>query len=1225
MAIRFNRFLEDQRIIRRPDSPEDPLVSVILPTYMLRPGGLNQRAISSVLSQSMIDLEFIIVDDGSIDGLHELLLEIQAADPRITIIRHEINCGLHAVRINEGLLLAKGKYIAYMFEDDEWENDALENLLATMNESQEPCLVYGAVDWIIDRPDGTREEKTLGAWDYNYSILKNSNQIPNCGVLHPRSLLSEFGLYDPHILARRLCDYDLWLRMGQKIPFYRCDRIIGRVYSGTKHSLTSIAPHDLVITMRHFSVDRNDRLKPENIYDYEVDTIPWVADSDERYSIKEDHIIPFWEKYPACLTEEERNEVRLNRSKPNRLLLTKADYSTSIDVTMGNFHKVLPSEIQTLVYVEERNLGAIDTEQLDSLILYRTIAQPSLSTAKRVKEAGKTVIYMLDDNMLKFGTDYLAEEFFYLKPDAPGFKRLERELSLADTIVSFSPQITNDCLEYNPRVLEFRTTIQHEYIQGAEPLEGGKSSDRRIKYAIITGSARDKEMRVLWPTIKEFTKRHSNEIEFHVWGISPEDYGELHCRFFHRPFDHSYDSYLYALREEKFDYVIMPLFDDHDTKKSKNSIKYLEITSAGAVGIFSDSAAYSVVENGVTGLKTTDHPDAWMACLERSLILTDVQRREIHARAKQQILGEYTTGGNLLPYLSLFEAADLHKKLGSHTSPMGRARIAYFFHESIAGGATLHLMRHASMAKKCGFQPILCFRESQALEAPAKAFADEHDLDIAQLDFFATEYWRSPTQEDHVRAKVIAKWLEDNDIRLVHMIIHMLDVAIAAWLRGSPLVVTNHAYASPPKDSPDIKPHPSQTAMISVIHSSSHKWARKWKEVLHTPAFCNRAPIGDEYFDWFQDHLGRKIPASPTIVISGTLQERKGQLKAIQAIRILRDKGIYAKLVIIGYDNLRPEYVARCHHQINVHQLDDLVRIEGFNASPDEVYKEADFLLCASVRESFPQTILKAMASGIRIITTPAGGIRELVRDGFSGVVTDGMEVEDLVEGIERALGMSASQWREMQSNANKSARMVCTEEIVTNRLLRIYNQAVDQNAINRARMGLGVIGTIQLDRDFEVAKQVEVEEFSEPIASRNMRVPHIPRRLTEQGITFSVQANWDAWSGVRIALATYKQKISGSLIMKVCSGNSAQVIRTVRIDLSGVKDCMPHEVFFDTIENSKGALFTIRFDSTIDTPSGKLAIYEFPRMRSIFGRAARRISNQGGILFGDMLYGYFG
>src|SRR5688572_27137791 len=100
MNIRVSRFLEDQKILTHPQNPTDPLISVVMPTYRLRDGGFfNQRAIESVLNQTFNDFEFIIVDDGSLDGLQTLLLEYQQHDSRIVIIRHEINSGLHAVRL----------------------------------------------------------------------------------------------------------------------------------------------------------------------------------------------------------------------------------------------------------------------------------------------------------------------------------------------------------------------------------------------------------------------------------------------------------------------------------------------------------------------------------------------------------------------------------------------------------------------------------------------------------------------------------------------------------------------------------------------------------------------------------------------------------------------------------------------------------------------------------------------------------------------------------------------------------------------------------------------------------------------------------------------------------------------------------------------------------------------------------------------------------------------
>lgn len=215
--IKVSRYLEDQKIYRRPDAPEQPRVSVVLPSWRIRPGNPNRRAIDSVLRQTMRDFELIILDDGSNDGLFDFLMQYQKQDARIIVVRHDTNSGLHSIRINEGLMLARGKYIAYQFEDDEWLPEALEALLEPM-EDREDQMVYGIAHLEITRPGGRIDHIELGNEEFSYARLSNDNCLANNAVLHPRSIIDRCGMYDPHILLRRICDHDLWLRYARVYP-----------------------------------------------------------------------------------------------------------------------------------------------------------------------------------------------------------------------------------------------------------------------------------------------------------------------------------------------------------------------------------------------------------------------------------------------------------------------------------------------------------------------------------------------------------------------------------------------------------------------------------------------------------------------------------------------------------------------------------------------------------------------------------------------------------------------------------------------------------------------------------------------------------------------------------------------------------------------------------------------------------------------------------------------
>lgn len=92
---------------------ETPLVSVVMPVYN---GALYVgEAVESILNQSYSNFEFLIFNDGSTDQTCTILASF--SDPRIKIFNFENNQG-YVDHLNQGILLAKGKYIARMDADD---------------------------------------------------------------------------------------------------------------------------------------------------------------------------------------------------------------------------------------------------------------------------------------------------------------------------------------------------------------------------------------------------------------------------------------------------------------------------------------------------------------------------------------------------------------------------------------------------------------------------------------------------------------------------------------------------------------------------------------------------------------------------------------------------------------------------------------------------------------------------------------------------------------------------------------------------------------------------------------------------------------------------------------------------------------------------------------------------------------------------------------------------
>lgn len=172
----------------------DPLFSVIIPTY--ERGDLLAAAVDSVLAQTVEDFECIVVDDASPSGV-----DLAISDSRVRVIRHEENRGATCAR-NTGLALARGRYVAFLDDDDVWTPRRLEYALEGLARAPISICHRGSFG------GGPSRNRTLNG-DVSHEIL--DDLTPHLG--QTACLRSVALLLDERFTACE--DVDWWLRMSR--------------------------------------------------------------------------------------------------------------------------------------------------------------------------------------------------------------------------------------------------------------------------------------------------------------------------------------------------------------------------------------------------------------------------------------------------------------------------------------------------------------------------------------------------------------------------------------------------------------------------------------------------------------------------------------------------------------------------------------------------------------------------------------------------------------------------------------------------------------------------------------------------------------------------------------------------------------------------------------------------------------------------------------------------
>lgn len=210
------------------------MVSIIMPSY--NTSEYIADSIKSVINQTYVNWELIIVDDCSVDDTDNVIKQFD--DMRIKYLKNKKNSGA-AVSRNRALKEARGKWIAFLDSDDLWLPEKLEKQIAFMK-NRGYCFSYTNYIEIDEesKPNGihvTGPKKITKNGMYNYCW-------PGClTVMYDAETVGLIQIED----IKKNNDYAMWLKVCKKAECYLLDEVLakyrrGRIGSVSSHSIKTM-------------------------------------------------------------------------------------------------------------------------------------------------------------------------------------------------------------------------------------------------------------------------------------------------------------------------------------------------------------------------------------------------------------------------------------------------------------------------------------------------------------------------------------------------------------------------------------------------------------------------------------------------------------------------------------------------------------------------------------------------------------------------------------------------------------------------------------------------------------------------------------------------------------------------------------------------------------------------------------------------------------------------
>jgi hypothetical protein len=601
-------------------------------------------------------LEFVFVFDGPQWGTLPSVQQARLEREKLTVEVLDCETTLPAVLFNRGMERSSGEHLLFCTPDSGWSEDVTARLAAAVEgiEHGEPAYI------------GSRQRLARYHYPHEpipgllYSCMLYCPIVPLSYFVVPRRLATEL-LFDTSPLLQQSSDWDFLLRLTRKTPCRfigmdnEPDRASRPVMSNPLYTRPFAVGEDIV---RRYIVRSKNHFPPHSAA-AEICADPTFLD-DLPVPVAE-HLMRQHARFLGSEMDLGRTNSLEKLHKPLRITITGGvwEYHHNWLCFYNYLDNLQGTGFATYQVLFDTAVGERDLVGSDLVIISRGRSDNVAQIIAACKDAKIPVLYMIDDNWLSIAKDWPEEYGEMFSPGSPSFDNFIHAIRKCDAVLTYNSLMVTDLADYARKVVTLPTSVD---------LARFEAFPRPVQTRFVvgyTGSPRPRYVDAAFEALAEIGRRP--DVDILLMGSVHESVERMlaGCRIIREPHQ-SYHQYINTLRGVGADILIAPL-DNTRTSRSKCPNKYLEMTAAGAVGVYSAVEPYIWhVEDGVTGRLIEDTQDTaqWAEAIG-SLLDRNVLAR-MHAAARNRI-----ALSNDVPIVAL-QFRDLVAKLVAEGSSSGK-------------------------------------------------------------------------------------------------------------------------------------------------------------------------------------------------------------------------------------------------------------------------------------------------------------------------------------------------------------------------------------------------------------------------------------------------------------------------------------------------------------------------------------------------------------------------